>query len=416
MAGPQDVSSLQDIMQEVFTSSRLEKQMFDEFRLFEKLQRTSKWTHGKKAVVPIHAGRSGGVTTLSSAGGTLNAADKQKVDRAEYLVPYHYHQIALEIAAINEATGGGFSIGSSVNLEVEGGLSDIRNNITRQFLGDNTGIVAAADTGGASTTVEMTTTGYGYDALVRGWLYPGLKVDIGTTGDADTIVAGSEITAIKEDPTDPDITISSSVSTVATTHFISVAQGRSPTDGSSRESDGLRNMFGSTTSASGTLDPDTAGQEFWKPAHVDTTTTVLSLNLLLTLQRKVNQKTGSRGGSLVMGLYQKQNFYELLQSQVRFQSDAVAAGNDDVEKWNKQEIIDLPEVPDREVYYLNLSDLALVTGAKIKKPTWVSSLQGANQAMLWSQGTTRFVDALTYPVGLAMSRRNGGAAAIGLTA
>ena len=68
------------------------------------------------------------------------------------------------------------------------------------------------------------------------------------------------------------------------------------------------------------------------------------------------------------------------------------------------------------MYYLTLDDLALVTGAKIKKPTWVSSLQGANQAMLWAQGSTRFVDALTYPVGLAMSRRNSGAAAIGLTA
>src|SRR6266498_4112893 len=104
----QDVSSLQDIMQEVFTSSRLEKQFYDELRLFDKLQRTSKWTHGKKAVVPVHTGRSGGVTTLSSAGGTLNTADKQKVDRAEYLVPYHFPQIELQLAAINEATGGGF--------------------------------------------------------------------------------------------------------------------------------------------------------------------------------------------------------------------------------------------------------------------------------------------------------------------
>lgn len=412
----QDVSSLQDVMVEVFTSSRLEKQFYNEFRLFDRLQRTSKWTHGKKAVVPIHMGRSGGVTTLSSAGGTLNSADKQRVDRAEYLVPYHYHQIALEIAAINEATGGGFSIGSSVNLEVEGGLSDIRNNITRQFLGNNDGIVAAADTGGASTTVEMTTTGYGYDALVRGWLYPGLKVDIGTTSDADTVVAGSAIISVKEDPTDPDITISSSVSTTNGTHFISVAQGRSPSDGSSRESDGLRNIAGSTTGISGTINPATAGNEYWKPAHVDTSTTVLSLNLLLTLQRKVNQKTGSRGGTLVMGLYQKQNFYELLQNQVRFASDSVSAGNDETEKWNKQEIVDLPEVPDREVYYLTLSDLALVTGAKIRQPTWVSSLQGSNQAMLWSQGSTQFVDALTYPVGLATSRRNSHAAAIGLTA
>lgn len=402
-------------MQEVFTASRLEKQFYNEFRLFDRLQRTSSWTHGKKAVVPIHAGRSGGVTTLSSAGGTLNAADKQKVDRAEYLVPYHYHQIELQLAAINEATGGGFSIGSSVNLEVEGGLSDLRNNITRQFLGDNTGLIARMDAVTNNTTLELTASGYGYDAIVRGWLYPGLLVDVGSTADPDSEVDGLAIVSVKEDSSDPDIILAAG-DTVTDGSFISVAQATQNGGNTSNESDGLRNMFGSTTSASGTLDPDTAGQEFWKPSHVDTTTTVLSLNLLLTLQRKVNQKVGSRSGTLVMGLYQKQNFYELLQNQVRFTSDKVAAGNDQTETWNGGPIIDLPEVPDREVYYLTLDDLALVTGAKIKKPTWVSSLQGANQAMLWAQGSTRFVDALTYPVGLAMSRRNSGAAAIGLTA
>jgi hypothetical protein len=411
----QDVSSLQDIMQEVFTASRLEKQFYDEFRLFDKLHRTSKWTHGKKAVVPIHAGRSGGVTTLSSAGGTLNAADKQKVDRAEYLVPYHYHQIELQLAAINEATGGGFSIGSSVNLEVEGGLSDLRNNITRQFLGDNTGLIARMDATTNNTTLEMTASGYGYDAIVRGWLYPGLLVDVGTTSDPDSEVNGLAIVAVNESSTDPDI-ILAAADTVADGSFVSVAQATQDGGATSNESDGLRNMAASTTGASGTLDPQNAGQEFWSPAHVDTTTTVLSLNLLLTLQRKVNQKVGKRSGTLAMGLYQKQNFYELLQNQVRFSQDSVSAGNDEVERWNKQEIVDLPEIPDREVYYLTLEDLALVTGAKIKKPTWVSSLQGSNQAMLWAQGSTRFVDALTYPVGLAMKRRNSHAAAIGLTA
>jgi hypothetical protein len=302
-----------------------------------------------------------------------------------------------------------------VRLEVEGGLSDIRNNITRQFLGDNTGLIARMDATTNNTTLEMTASGYGYDAIVRGWLYPGLKIDVGTTADPDSEVASLAITAVNESSTDPDIVLAAA-DTVADGSFVSVAQATQDGGNTSNESDGLRNMAASTTGASGTLDPQNAGQEFWAPAHVDTTTTVLSLNLLLTLQRKVNQKTGSRGGTFVMGLYQKQNFYELLQNQVRFSGDNVAAGNDDTEKWNKQEIVDLPEVPDREVYYLTLSDLALVTGAKIKKPTWVSSLQGANQAMLWSQGTTRFVDALTYPVGLAMSRRNGLAAAIGLTA
>ena len=34
---------------------------------------------GEKAIVPIHKGRSGGYTSTTSAGGSLNPADEQKV-------------------------------------------------------------------------------------------------------------------------------------------------------------------------------------------------------------------------------------------------------------------------------------------------------------------------------------------------
>lgn len=411
----QTVANLSEVMVEVFTQDRLEKQFFNEYRLFDRLKRTSKWTHGRHAAVPIHAGRSGGNTTLSSAGGTLNAADEQKVDKAQYTVPYHYHQVELQIAAINEATGGGFSIGSAVSLEVDGALDDMRNDITRQFLGDNTGLIARCDATTNTTTVELTASGYGYDAIVRGWLRAGQTVDIGSTSDPDTSVSAGTIVSVKESASDPDV-ILAAADTVADGEFISIAQATQAGGNTSNESDGLRNIAGSASNPSGGLDPDTAGVEFWQPAHVDTTTTVLSLNLLLTLQRKVNQKTGRRNGTMVFSLYQKQAFYELLQNQVRFATDTVKAGNDNQEFWGTQEIMDLPEVPDREVYYLSFDDLALVTGAKIKKPTWASTLQGANTPMLYTIGSTKFSDTLVFPVGLGTRRRNAHAAAIGLTA
>lgn len=413
MADKQTVSNLADVMKECFPSDRLEKQFYDEQRFLNRIKKTSKFTHGKKAVVPLHKGRSGGSSVRSSAGGTLNGADKQKVDRAEWTVPYNYQEVEIEVAAINEAAGGGFSVGTAVNLEVDGALSDIRNQALRQFLGDGSGFIAACDTGGAATTVELLATGYGYDAIVRGQLYPGLPVDIGSTANPTSIVAKSVITAVKEDATDPDITIGSSVSTTSGTDFVSLAGSRSGS--TSFESDGLRNMFASNTSASGGLDPDNAGEEFWKPAHVDSTTTSLSLNLLLTLQRKVNQKVGKPNGYVLMGLYQQANLYELLQNQARFTTDQLAAGNVEGVKWNQMELDALPEVPDREVYFLTLDDLAIVQGAKITQPSWMSSFQGANTAMLWKQGSTSFVDALVYPIGLAMKRRNGGASAIALT-
>ena len=65
---------------------------------------------------------------------------------------------------------------------------------------------------------------------------------------------------------------------------------------------------------------------------------------------------------------------------------------------------------------LTLEDLAIVTGARIKQPTWVSSLMGTNTGMTHKQGYTSFVDTLVYPIGLACQRRRSHAAATGLTA
>lgn len=410
----QTVSNLADIMKEVFTGDRLEKQFFNEFRVFNRLRRVSKWTHGKYAKVPLHVGRSGGYSVKGSAGGALNGADGQKVDSATYTVSYNYHEIELEIAAINEATGGGFSVGSAVNLEVDGAMDDVRLQVERQFLMDGTGLIAAFTTNTNTTVLELDPAGYGYDALKAGWLYAGLKIDAGAASNSDGAVDAAALVSVNEDSAAPDITIGAA-DTTATTDYVSIAGAYDNGSTVCNESDGLRNIAGSTSGSSGGLSPSTVAQ--WAPAHVDTTTTVLSTNLLLTLQRKIVQKQGRKQNTVLFSPYQRQNLYELLQSQVHFSGDTgLSAGSDETVKWNGFELEALPTMPDREVYMLTLEDLAIVTGARIKQPTWVSSLMGTNTGMTHKQGYTSFVDTLVYPVGLACQRRRSHASARGLTA
>lgn len=412
----QTVANLADVMKEVWTQDRLEKQFYDRFDWLQKIEKTSSFTIGKKAVVPIHAGRSGGVSVLSSAGGTLNTADRQHVDRAEYTVPYNYGQIEIQLAAINEADGGGYSVGKAIDLEVTGIVNDVKNQMCRQFLGDNTGLIAATTDGGNDTTIEFTTTGYGYDALVRGWIYPGLPVAVGTAADPDSLTASNVVTGVAKSASAPTATVTSAVDTTATT-FVSLAGSTQAGGNTSNESDGLRNIVGSTTSASGTLDPDNAGEEFWQPAAVDTATTALSLDLLLTLQQGVLQNGGETPTYVLTSLKQQKNFFSLLQNQARFQGSAkLGSGEVGGVEWNGLSFNGVNEVPDRELYMLTLEDFHIVTGAKIKKPTFVSDLQGANRGLIWAVGGTSFKDAVAYPAGLAISRRNRSAAAIGLTA
>lgn len=423
----QTVAGLADVLKEAWTSDRLEKQFDDQVPFLDRIAKESAEVSntkiGEKAIVPIHKGRSGGYTSVSSAGGSLNAADGQKVDAAEYTLVYHWFQIALETGALNQSVGGATSAVVAKDLEIQGAISDMAKQCMRQVATGSNGIIAACDSGGASTTVELLTssaTSYGYDAIVRGWLYPGLKVDIGATSNTDSVVAGATITAVKEDPTDPDITIDSSVSTTSGTDFVYIANPNSGT-AANPELEGLRSMVGSTTSALGGLDPDNAGEEFWKPAKVDTTSTTLSLGLLLDMQRAIHQKTGQgakkRNLYVLTSLKQEANFYSLLQNQVRFSGDAnIGAGNVEGPTWNGLEVNGVPDILDTDLFMLTLSDFVRVTGQGIQKPTWASDLQGANAGMLWSQGTTQFGDAVVWPWALGMKRRNGSAAAIGLTA
>jgi hypothetical protein len=83
------------------------------------------------------------------------------------------------------------------------------------------------------------------------------------------------------------------------------------------ETNGLRNIV-NTSGALGGLNPATAGQEFWAAAARDTSTTVLSLDLILNLNTRVLQKTGKQFTDNVTGYKQQGNFYSLLQNQVRF--------------------------------------------------------------------------------------------------
>lgn len=409
----QTVANLTDVLKEAWTSERLEKQFYDENPFLDRIEKQQASMIGEKAIVPIHKGRSGGYTSTNAAGGSLNAADEQKVDSAEYTLIYHWFQVELETGALNQSVGGNTSAVVAKDLEIQGAIADMRKQCMRQVVSNGDGFIAACDSGGASTTVELLATGYGYDAIVRGWLHPGLKVDIGTTADSDAIVAGSEIVSVSESASDPDIVISDSVTTT-TSHFVSIANPNSGT-ATNPELNGLRQIAGSTTAAVGGLDPDTAGEEFWKPASVDTSTTTFSLDLALDLQRATHQKTGRAASYILTSLKQQANFYSLLQNQVRFTGETkLGAGKVGGLTWNGMEINAVPDVPDREWYVLNLDDFRIVTGS-ITKPTWASDLEGSGGRLRWGQGTTSFKDGVVYPWQLAITRRNGLAAAIGLT-
>lgn len=408
-----DYTAYATVLKEVWTSDRLEKQFYDENPFLDTVEKDApSYSIGDKAIVPVHTGRSGGYTVVPRSGSSaLNAADEQKVTEATFNWTHHWFQIQIEASTIDETKGKAKAVANVVDTEVNGALSDMRNQITRQFLfGNGDALLAQCGTTAAATEVELSSTGDGYDAIVRGFLYPGLTVDVGTTSDENT-TANSDaadsltISAVEESSSTPSITLSSAITT-GSTDYVSIANARSGS--TSYEANGLRNIVGTGNLGGITV----SSTPSWQAAKVDSTSQDLSLPLLYSTQRQVNQKTGKNPNWCVTSLKQQEALYKLLQVQVRFDGDkSLGAGNVGGTTVAGMKIDALPQVRDRDWFFLTKEDLFLLREGG---PKWAPQEYGNKGILDWKQGTTALVSALKWNVNLCPRRRNSHAALIGL--
>lgn len=408
------VANLLELVKEVWTQDRLERQFYPGTRWLDKVEKTNKYTIGRQAQVPLELSLPGGDSSVPTAGSSaLNAADDLNVDRADYTLTQQWRQIAIEAAALNQADSVGMrTVVDAQDQTIKSNVLGMRKNINRQVVTNGDALIAGTLAGAANTTILLDPAKYGYDAVQRGWLRVGQQVDVGTTANEVSVGDGVLITAVDKTPAAPTLTVDSSVTETAST-FVSIKDARAGT--TSNETNGLRTIVGSASSTIGTLAPASVPQ--WQPALVDTATTVVSLDLLLRLQTAVYQETGEWPSYVTTSPKQASNLYAAFQNQVRFTGDgSTNAGNVSGFNWNGIDIAIDPDIPNQELYMLNLSDFFVVTGGKYGKPTWASDIEGSGGRLRWTQGTTKFVDGLYYSLQLAVKARHTHASATGLTA
>lgn len=415
----QTATSLASVLKDAWSSTRIQKQFEAENAPLGRIESVKGTMIGSQAQVPIHNNRSGAYTSVGAAGGALNAAQAQQISQGTYTLVYSWFQIELETSALAQASTNVQALVNAKDLEIEGAVENTRHQMTRQIVTAGDGKVAACGTsGGASTTVPLTAAAsegaaYGYSALVRGWLFPNMTVDIGTTADTDALVTASTISAVNPSPTAPTITIGSAIDATAGTHFVYIPNPNSTT-AANPEMNGLRSIV-NTTGAFAGLNPATAGQEFWQAAARDTTTSVMSLDLLMNLSRAVRQNSGKEGTELWYGYKQEMNYNSLLQNQVRFAGNSGLDASSQGATWNGIRPRAYADILDTDIFLLTLSDIVKVTGAW-DSPRWASDIEGAGGSLRWKQGNTSFVDGLVYPLNVGLHRRNTHAAATALTA
>ena len=428
-------ANYQSLAKEVWDGDTMVKQFYDENPFLDMIEKKQRVVIGKRAQVPLHTGRAGGTTVLDAAGGFINPADSEDVNRAEYTLSYNYFPVSIEVGALNEITGGASSVGEALEHMMSSGLQNLRNQVTRQMLTGHGRIAAVATDAGGDAVVPLATLAQigsanlagevsGADALGVGWIVAGDYVEIGTTADYDTIVdrgvaqtpaAISQVLSVDDNPSAPTITLGANVgATTLGTHFVSLANARGASGtGSVVESAGLVTIAGTQNNVVGNVDAST--NKFWNPAEVDTTTTVPDMELLLRLSRKVKRK-GAPGAFILTSLLQLDNVYQMLQSQVRFNGDReIGAGGSEQVKWRNNLLHAFPQVPESFMFFLDMDSLEIVTG-RYSKPTWLSDIGGGGKAGHWTPGTTHFEDTVMYALGLAARRRNLMAAATKLMA
>ena len=418
----QSAVTLGAVTKDIWDSNRLYDQFDRNNKLLSRIEPVEGRQIGNQLQIAIRGGRGGSFTSVGPSGGQLNPATAQPVSQAIFTVPYNWFQIELETSAIAQTGTAAVSAIAAKDLEIEGAVENSRKQVARMIATNGDGIVAACGATTTSTTVALTAaanegTAYGYSALARGWLPAGTTtgqyVDIGTTADTDALATGVQVTAANVNATAPTITISgAAISTTAGTHFIYIANPNSTT-AANPEVNGLRQIVGS--GAFGGLNPSTAGQEWWKGALVDTTTTTFSLDLALGLQTASLQNGGDEAGQQVWTSYkQRQRFYALLQNQITFSGDGDLAAGTVRPRWNGAEVQAFQDILDTDWFMLNLKDLVKVTAPGFEQPRWASDIEGSGGSLRWKQGYTSFVDGVVYPVQLGARRRNTMAAALAL--
>ncbi len=400
------LTSLDAALKETWTSDRLEEQLYQDNPFLEEIEKTDKYTVGAQAVTPLHTGRNGGYTALPAAGGTLNTAGEQKLAQAIWNYTHHHVQVKIQGSAIDGTKDNSVSVAQAVDVETTGALNDLRRQLTRQSVTNGDSIIAGVRTKAANAVIDLNVVD-GTNALERGWLYPGLFVDIGTTAAETSLINGEAILAVSASPATATITVTTAVATTAGTHFVSVKDARSGT--TSYEMNGLKNIAGSETAILGGINPATEAQ--WKPS-VDSTTTSLTLPALYNRSRAVQQGTGMTPDYVLTGLLQAQRMYELVQMQVRFSGDSnLGAGNVGNFKFAGMSINAHPDVKNEELYMLTKKALFIVTSGK---PFWQNSVTGG-KTLDWIQGEDAYGGKVTYRLNLATNRRNAHAAFTALT-
>lgn len=399
VATPAGIAAVNDILKEVWVSSTLKSQLYDDIILFDWIDDVTEHTDsdGLKASVPLKTGRTGGVGSRA-IGQKLPDADHQRVGKASYNYTNHYLQVQVLGPVVAKMETDRQAVVREVDFEVTNGIEDLKHMISRQLNQDGSGQILLSGLPGNASSTVIPLGAANFGVLDRGWLYEGMRLDIGTAAAPQLDAGGVTILAIDDTAAAPTITVDVAV-TVTAGSGISL-YGNRLTGGVSNEMNGLGNIVSATATLGG-INP--ASASYWKATVLGNAGTprALTIDLMMTALRGLRQK-GGYPDIIHTDLIQEQKYYNLLQGQVRYMGDKdLTAGNSENLAFARLQIKADPEAVPGKMRFLKKDALQMYSAGEI---AWQNQTTGGD-VLAWRQDYDAFVGRAAKYCQLGTDRR-----------
>ena len=278
-----DLSALDAVLKENYPVKDITEVINKEILLLSRIDKSSEGIDatGRRAVVPLKYGFNQGVGARAE-GGTLPTAGAARFKDTLIYLKYLYGKAKLSGISLKLTASMEGAFGRSIDLAMEDLIDGMKKDVNRQLQLNGTGVMARV----VSVAGQVVTLDRPLEDPTK-YLAMDMKIDI-KTASGGTVHA----TAVTIDSVDSD---NNNITIVAGGDVTAVVAGdvviRASAD--TYEMMGLAGLF-DYTNVDSLQSISRASFPWWKAAYVDSTTTVVSTDVLRTLIRKVRRFVGSQ--------------------------------------------------------------------------------------------------------------------------
>lgn len=387
--GASIASTLGAILKDLYLPPVVE-QLNNEILLVQRLEKSSDEIFGNQAIVPLHVNRSGGIGSRAE-NAALPAAGSQGYAKAVYDLKYHYGRVRVTGVAMAKTASSAGAFLKALEGELDGVRNDLKMDIARQVYADGSGKIVTCGTTTASTTVVIASA----EPILKGELYIGMVIDIGTAAAPTTIASAVNITDVNT--ATPSITISGSAVTTSNSHFV-FRSGNAVDATHVNELTGLQALVATSANTVGGIDSSAAGNSYWQNQSANAAG-ALSLDIMTKAFNTVTVQGGQV--SLMIGSPGMQRaLFNLLQAQVRYVDPLTIKGGFKALEYMGQPFVADRQAPFGKVFFLDERFIKVFSNND-----W-HFLDEDGNTLKWVVGFDAWEAVLARYMNLGISRRN----------